>query len=76
MIKVQTLLWQAIEGNRRLRVRVRVLLFYSELAPTDPWRNMLQSLLGREKYEELMSDEHPLNSIMKIFWYIFHVILY
>ena len=47
--------------NRRLRVRVRVtfLLFYSELAPTNPSCNMLQTLLGRKKYDEAMSDEHP-----------------
>ena len=28
--------------------------------PFDPWRNMLQILLGRKKYEEGMSDEQPL----------------
>ena len=64
MIKTQFLLWKTIEGNRRLKVRVRVrgrfLLFYSELAPTDPSCNMLQTLLGRTKHEETMSDVHPL----------------
>ena len=35
-------------------------LFYSELAPTDPSCNMLQTLLGQKKYEEGMSDEQPL----------------
>ena len=54
--------WKTIEGNRRLRVRVRVmlLLFYSELAPIDPLCNMLQTFLGRKKYEKAMLDEHPL----------------
>ena len=61
MIKTQILLWKTIEGNRKPRVRVRamVLLFYCELAPTDPWCNMLQTLLGRNKCEKAMSDEHP-----------------
>ena len=40
VIKTQILLLKTIEGNsnRRLKVRVRVrfLLFYSELTPTDP----------------------------------------
>ena len=53
MKKTQILLWKAIEGNsnRRLRVRVRVrfLLFYSELAPTDPWCNMLCDFTWTEK---------------------------
>ena len=39
MIKTQILLQKTIEGNRRLKVwvkvRVRFRLFYSELAPTD-----------------------------------------
>ena len=43
-----------------LRVRVRFIFFYSELAPTDSWSNMLQTLLGRKKYEEVMSNEQPL----------------
>ena len=36
MILTQILLWKTIEDNKRLRVRVRVkfLLFYSELVPT------------------------------------------
>ena len=63
MIKTQILLWKTIEGNsnRKLRVRVRVrfLLFYSELTPTDPWCNMLRDSTWTEKYEEAMSDEHP-----------------
>ena len=42
-----------------VRVRVRFRLFYCELAPTDPRCNMLQTLLGRKKYEEAMSDEYP-----------------
>ena len=54
-----------MKKNRRLRVRARAratvmfILFYSELVPTDPWCNMLQTLLGREKYGEEMSDEQP-----------------
>ena len=40
MINTQILLFKTIEGNRRLKVKVRVrarfLLLYSELAPTDP----------------------------------------
>ena len=40
MIKTKILLCKTIEGNGTLRVRVRdrveLLLFYSELAPTDP----------------------------------------
>ena len=47
--------------NRRLRVRVRFSLFYSELAPTDSWCNMLQILLGLKIYEEEMSDEQYLD---------------
>ena len=52
---------KTVEGNRtlRFRVRVRFLLFYYELNTIDQWRNMLQNLLGRKKYEEAMSDEHP-----------------
>ena len=62
MIKTQILLWKTIEGNRsvRVRVRVRFLLFYSEIAPTDPWCNMFRTLIWRKKYGEAMSDEHPL----------------
>ena len=65
LIKTQILLWKTTEGNRRLRIRVMVwgawfLLFHSELAYTDPWCNMLQTLLGQRKYEEAMPDEHPL----------------
>ena len=59
MTKIQILLWKTTEGNTRLWVRVRFLSFYSELAPTDPWCNMLQTLLGRTKYEEAMLDEPP-----------------
>ena len=53
MKETQILLWKTIEGNsnRRLRVRVTVrsLLFYSELAPTDPWCDMLRDFTGMEK---------------------------
>ena len=47
MIKTQISLWKTIESNRRLRVKVRFLSFYSEIAPK--WI----------KNEEAMSDEHP-----------------
>ena len=60
MIKTQILLWKTTEANKRLRVRF--LLFYSELVPIDPWYNMLQTLLGQKKSEKAMSDEHPRNS--------------
>ena len=42
-----------MEGNTSLKVRVRVrfLLFYSEVAPTD--------FTWTEKYEDEMPDEHP-----------------
>ena len=38
MTKTQILLGKTIEDNRRLRVRVEatLILFYSELIPTDP----------------------------------------
>ena len=43
------MLWKTIEGNIRLRLRVRFLLLYSELCPTGPWCNMLQTLIERKK---------------------------
>ena len=60
MKKTQIFLWKTIEGNsnRRLRVRVRFLLFYSELAPTDLWCNMLCDFTSTVKYEGAMSDEN------------------
>ena len=71
MIKTKVFLWKTKEGNGTLRVRVRVrvkfILFYSELAPTDPWYNMLRTLLGRKKYEEAMSDKHPLRQSCCLF---------
>ena len=44
MIKTNVIM----KNNRRFRVsvRIRFILFYSELAPTDPCCNMLQTLLG------------------------------
>ena len=45
----------------RVRVRVSFILFYSELAHTDPSCNMIQSLRGWKKCEEEMSDEQPYN---------------
>ena len=59
MIKTQILLRKTIEDKKRLLARVRFLLFCSELTPTDPWCDMLRTLIAREKYEEAMSDEHP-----------------
>ena len=43
-----------MKSNRKVRVRVRVtfILFHRELASTDQWCNMLQTLLGRKNYEE------------------------
>ena len=47
--KDKNLLWKTMEGNGTLRVRVTVrvkfLLFYSELTPTDPWYNMLHDFI-------------------------------
>ena len=52
-----------MKKNRRLsvrvRVRVRFIYCYSELASTDLRCNMLQSFTWTEKYVETMSDEHP-----------------
>ena len=44
MIKTKNLSWKRIEDNGTLKVRVRLkfCLFYSELAPTDLWCNMLR----------------------------------
>ena len=38
-----------MKNDRTLRVRVRFTLFHSELAPTDPWCNMLQTLIRPKK---------------------------
>ena len=43
-----------------VKVWFRFILFYTELAPTDMWCNMLQTLLGRKKYGEPLSDKKPL----------------
>ena len=63
MIKIQILSLKTIEGNSNrsltVRVRIRFLLLYSELNPTDPSCNMLRHFTWTEKYEEAMSDEHP-----------------
>ena len=50
-IKAHILLWKAIEGNSRLRVRGRVwfLLIHFELAPTDLWCNILRDFTWTEK---------------------------
>ena len=58
-----------MRNNRRTRVRVRFLLFYSELAPTDRLCNMLHTLPGRKKYEEAMSGEHPHEEVISVTLY-------
>ena len=45
----------------RFTVSVRFILFYCELAPTNPRCIMLQALTWTEKYEEELSDKQPLN---------------
>ena len=52
------------KGNRRLRVRVRFLLFCFKLAPMTGDVTCSVTLLGRKKYEA-MSDEHPRNVCCK-----------
>ena len=49
-----------MRNNRKLRVRVKFIFFYSELVPTDPRCNMLQTLLRQKKYGKVMSDEQLL----------------
>ena len=49
-----------MRNNRKLRVRVKFIFFYSELVPTDPRCNMLQTLLRLKKYGKVMSDEQLL----------------
>ena len=70
MIKSEIFLWKIIGGNRRLYIRVgvriRVILFYSELAPTDPWCDTLQTLFEQKKHEEAISDEHPIKARLSI----------
>ena len=70
MTRTQILLWKTIEGNRRLRVRVRVrfLLFYSELAPLTSDVICSRLYLDGEKYEEAMSQEHPHNTQFAPLW--------
>ena len=46
-----------MENNRRDMGTVKFILFYSELTPTDPWCNMLHTLLGQKNYVEAMPDE-------------------
>ena len=64
MIKTQILLWKTIEGNwgLDLGLRLGIAFFYYILNSqfTDPWCNILQTLLGRKRYAKAMSDEHPL----------------
>ena len=49
-----------MRNNRKLRVRVKFIFFYSELVPTDPRCNMHQTLLRLKRYEKVMSDEQLL----------------
>ena len=64
VIKTQILSCKTIEGNRRLRVKARFLLFYSELASTDPWCGTLQTLLPRKN----MRRKCQMNNCQMIFW--------
>ena len=41
-------------------------MFYSELAPTNPWCNVLQTSFARRKYVEEISDEQPKSLISSI----------
>ena len=45
---IKKILWKTIEDNTRLRVRVRIISFYSEFSATNAWWKMLQTLLGRK----------------------------
>ena len=47
-IMIKRILWKTIEGNTRLKARVRLIWFYSKLAATNAWWKMLQTLLGRK----------------------------
>ena len=49
-----------MKNNKNCQKILEHSLFYSKLAPTDPACNMLQTLLVRDKYEERISDEQPL----------------
>ena len=61
MIKTQILLWKTTEGNRRLRVTVRLDFFYFILNSPPMTRDATCSitLLEQKKYEEAMSGQHP-----------------
>ena len=67
MIKTQILLRKTIEGNRRLGLGLGLgLVFFCFILNSVPLtRNTLQTLPGRQKYEEEMSDEqcHALSQI-------------
>ena len=49
-----------MENDRTLKVGVRFILLYFELAHTHLLCNMLQILIGPKKYEEEMSDKQTL----------------
>ena len=61
MIKTKIIFWKTIEDNGTLRARVRVrikfLLFYSELVPLTRDVTSSLTLLGRIISDEAMSDE-------------------
>ena len=56
------------EKQNKVKVRVSFISFYSELAPTDSWSKIHQTLLGQKKNEEEISDElpHINDSILKL----------
>ena len=66
MTKTQMLLWKTTKTAKKIPDNMSEhFLFYSELTPTDPWCNMLQTLLGRKNIWGgttvlNMSDEQPL----------------
>ena len=72
MTKTKDLLWKNNRRNGTLRVRasvrVKFLLFYSELAPLTSDVTCVVALLGREIYDEAMSDEHPQRSAEAVAW--------
>ena len=61
MIKTQILIWKTIKGSRRLRVGVRLGLFYFILNSPPLTRDVTCSrlYLDDKKYEEQMSVEEP-----------------
>ena len=73
MIKTRILLWKTmylcVFGLRvRVRVWVRFLLFYSELATHWPVMQHTPDFTWMEKYEEEMSDKYPHQFGICEFW--------